>query len=363
MRKAGFFLVCLAIFKLSLYTSCHSSPEAEEKTTDTIVSEISKTNVDVVVLGKDNFTREIISNGRLRARQKSRLSFGLGEELLKINVINGQYVKAGDTLAVINSQKLQIQKGQAEIRLLRAKLDLEDILLGRGFTLSDSLKVPNELMQMANIRSGYSEAVSDLERICADIQKSVITAPFNGLIADLDVYVHEQVSPGKEFCVIIDNSSFLVEFPIMESELFYVSKGKNIEIRPFSKPGKKYSGEITSINPVVDDNGQIKVTALIQNTESLKEGMNVRVFINDHVPNQLVVPKSAVIYRDNLEVLFRYVNGKAYWTYVNTLMENSSYYAVRANPERTAFLNEGDTIIISNNLNLAHGSKVRLMGK
>jgi hypothetical protein len=72
------------------------------------------------------------------------------------------------------------------------------------------------------------------------------------------------------------------------------------------------------------------------------------------------VKKSAVVIRDNLEVLFRYENGKALWTYVHTSLANSREYVVEANEERGATLNIGDVIITSGNLNLADGSAVKI---
>ena len=73
-----------------------------------------------------------------------------------------------------------------------------------------------------------------------------------------------------------------------------------------------------------------------------------------------MVPKRAVVIRDNLEVLFRYNGGKADWVYVNTLRANSESFAIEANADRGAELHEGDLIIVSGNLNLADGSKVVL---
>jgi hypothetical protein len=87
----------------------------------------------------------------------------------------------------------------------------------------------------------------------------------------------------------------------------------------------------------------------------------VRVLVEKDVPNQYVVPKSAVVLRDNFEVLFKIVNGKAYWNYVKVVYENSSSYAVIPHPDKnTASLAPGDTIIVSGNLNLAHESVVEI---
>jgi uncharacterized Zn ribbon protein len=86
--------------------------------------------------------------------------------------------------------------------------------------------------------------------------------------------------------------------------------------------------------------------------------MNVKVSIKKAVPNQLIVPKQAVVLRQNREVLFRYTGGIAYWTYINVLDENENQYSVEA--AEGATLEPGDTVIISNNLNLAHESEVEI---
>jgi hypothetical protein len=87
--------------------------------------------------------------------------------------------------------------------------------------------------------------------------------------------------------------------------------------------------------------------------------MNVKVSIRNAIAGQLVVPKQAVVLRDNREVLFRYTgSGVAWWTYVKVVDENENQYSVVA--EDGGRLEPGDTIIISNNLNLAHESVVTI---
>ena len=88
--------------------------------------------------------------------------------------------------------------------------------------------------------------------------------------------------------------------------------------------------------------------------------MNVKVTVDKVLDSRLVVPKSAVVVRDNLNVLFRYNNGRADWVYVNILAANSDSYAIEANAARGAELSVGEQIIVSGNLNLADGSIVSL---
>ena len=115
------------------------------------------------------------------------------------------------------------------------------------------------------------------------------------------------------------------------------------------------------MNPLIDKNGQVAVRARIAGAAGLVDGMHVRVIVQRSVPGQLVVPKSAVVIRDNLDVLFTYTDdGKAHWTYVNILASNADSHVVIANVARGARLEEGDRVIVSGNLNLADESEVVL---
>ena len=134
-------------------------------------------------------------------------------------------------------------------------------------------------------------------------------------------------------------------------------------VSPFADLRKEVKGRITAINPTVDKHGQVLVDAELANDGTLADGMNVRVAVRQRVAGQLVVPKSAVVIRDNLEVLFRYRDGRAQWTYVHTSLANSQEYVVEANTDRGAELNPGDLVIVSGNLNLADGSEVTLGDK
>lgn len=318
------------------------------------------TEVDAMVLETATFELELVSNGNLHALRKTRISFPFSETLLSLHVNNGDRVKEGQLLATLCRENLQRRKQQAELRFARASLDMEDILLGRGFTIGDSLKIPPEVWQMAGVRSGYSEASLELQNLKADLQRTRITAPFAGVVAGLEVHNLEQVNAGEVLCQLIDNTAFLARFPVMENELLLVSPGTEVAVIPFATPQSSRKGSVQNINPQVDEHGRVEVTALIADTRGLMEGMNVRAKVKSPVPRQLVVPRSAVLYRDNLEVLFKYAAGKAEWTYVKVLHENTTHFSVIANPDRVASLQPGDTVIVSGNMNLSHGSLVNI---
>lgn len=314
-------------------------------------------SVEAIRLEKKDFHKELMANGRLSAAARSAMTFKTPGIISEIAVENGQRVEKGTVLAVQDSTELKIETESARISLEKARLDYLDVLAGLGYPESDTISVPGYIKKMAKIRSGYDAARNSLMKAEFNLAGTVLRAPFGGKVADIKLREHD-MSGTEAFCTIIDDSSLDVDFTILESEYPFVRKGMDVRVTPFSGEPRTLHGKIVSVNPAIDKNGQASVKARVMNDGTLVDGMNVKIAVERTVPDMLVVPKSAVLIRDNMEVLFRTSGGVALWTYVHVLMANSTEYAVTANVERGAELSPGDSVIISGNLNLADGSEV-----
>ena len=104
----------------------------------------------------------------------------------------------------------------------------------------------------------------------------------------------------------------------------------------------------------------VKVKASVNAKGRLFSGMNVKVSVRRTLDAQLIIPKTAVVQRSGRTVVFTLQNGKAIWNYVQTGMENADSCVVsdRSADGVEEGLLEGDTVIVSGNVNLAHESPV-----
>ena len=355
--KQNTFLQTTAFLLLILICSCGNRNENTERLERSAYIE-ERNPVEIMLLEKGSFTRQIVSNGKLEALRKSELRFRTSGEIARINAANGHRVSRGQLIAALNDFDSRKALQQATDNMQRSRLDFHDVLIGLGYEPADSASIPPDKLELARVRSGYAAALTNQQMEQQKLADCSIKAPFDGVIANITNKVYENTS-SEPFCTLIDDSSFEVSFKVLESELPQIALSMPVIVIPFADQDKTYSGSIGEINPVVDRNGLVDVKAIIKNNGDLIEGMNVRVLIENEVPEQYVVPKEAVVLRDNWEVLFKITKGKAYWNYVQIVHENSSNYAVIPHPEKsTASLNPGDTIIVSGNLNLAHESEV-----
>ena len=352
------------LFLSAALIGCGSKEKSEEESeVGRKKYEIEKNPVDTIVLRKQSFNSQLLSNGKLRALNKSSLKFANTGIITQLNGKNGSHVEKGDVIAVQETRDALLALEQARHQMEKAKIELEDKLLGYGYKISDSLHIPHETMRIARIHSGYNDAEAQLKSAQFTLDNCFLKAPVSGRIANLSTKVYEYPT-GDEFCQIINDRIFEVEFAVLETELNELKNGQKVLVSTFTEPEKKYNGQVMEINPTVNDKGQIMVRAQFPNPGHLIDGMNVKVHIENSIPDKFVVPKSAVLIRDNQEVLFRIDReNKAMWTYVHVLLSNSDSYVVVPHQDKGAELNEGDVVIISGNLNLAHGSGVMIKEK
>jgi RND family efflux transporter MFP subunit len=345
----------MGIALLLLFCACDGN---KEKETDENAEKVSEMKDDPPVAVKvkrleyTGFSYELISNGVIAARQKADLKFQSQETIQKIYVKNGQSVIRGQRIAELDKFKLGTAMKQAEEALERARLDLQDVLIGQGYAIADSANIPPDVLRIAKIRSNYEQSHTNYAVAKYNLDAATLYAPFAGVVANLTAKEFNQPS-GESFCTIIDNRSPEVVFNILENELPLTRLNDKVIVAPFSQPDYAVEGRITEINPMIDKNGMVRIKAAINNRDNkFYEGMNVKIRVQRLLGNRLVIPKSALVLRTNRKVVFTHTNGHANWVYVEIAQENSDSYVV------TDGLQVGDEVIYEGNLNLAHESPV-----
>ncbi len=314
--------------------------------------------VDTMTLKRGFFEKELLTNGKLSAINKVDISFAVSGKIENIFLKNGDFVQKNDVIASLCNRESRIKLLQARERLNKAELDFFNELIGYGYG-SDTTNVPKELLDVLKIKTGLNSVKNDLKIAEDNLSNHNLRAPFSGKIANMSAREHEFTS--QNFCSIIDDREFEVNFFILETDLKDVKLGLPISVVPFANSSLRFDGILTQINPSINEKGQILCMASVKNSAGvLVDGMNVRVIVKNRLADRLTVPKSAVVMRDNLHVIFtlNLSTSKAEWVYVNILDSNIDYHMIEPNSERSAKLSLGDIIITSGNMNLAHGSNV-----
>ncbi len=348
----------LLIFALLFFLIACSGNNSETETDQIAASGINEDKLEEVAVKRldyADFSYELISNGTISAMRKAELRFQSQEVIKKIYVQNGQHVDAGKPIAELDKFRLETALKQAAEALERARLDLQDVLIGQGYSLDDTARIPPTVMKIAKIRSNYEQSQTNYAVAKYNLDAATLYAPFAGVVANLTAKEYNQPTGAEPFCAIIDNRSPEVVFNILETELALVKQGDKVLVSPFSQLDYVVEGRISEVNPMIDKNGMVRIKATLTNKDNrFYEGMNVKVRVQRLLGSRLAIPKSALVLRTNKKVVFTLKDGIANWVYVETAQENSDSYVV------TDGLKPGDSVIYEGNLNLAHGTPVRI---
>ena len=351
----GYRGLCLFV-ALLVIVACSSEKKKESTEIGKSEKKQQLIMVDTMALRKQSFQKQMICNGKLRAVVKSDINFNAAGVISAIYGVNGDYVEKEKVIATLDDKEALIELEKCKREMERADIDLLDKLIGQGYA-GDTAAVPAAVLRNMKISSGYSNALDLLNAAERRLADCYLKAPFGGRIANLDMKVYDR--SGNKLCTLIDDSYFDVEFNVLEAEIEDVALKQRVKVVPFVNEEKVFYGMVTEINPFIDEYGQVKIRARVENAgRYLVEGMNVKLVLEREVKDCFVVPKDAVVLRDGFQVVFCYKEGKAVWTYVDVVMSNINSHVITGCKEKQTTVTEKDVVITSNNLNLADGTDV-----
>ena len=92
--------------------------------------------------------------------------------------------------------------------------------------------VPEEVLRLARVRSGLDGIETSIALNKKEIEQSTLTAPFDGVVADLKVKRFGIAPTSEPACRIINDGGMQVEFTVLESELPLLHIGDGVEVSP-----------------------------------------------------------------------------------------------------------------------------------
>lgn len=343
---------CALLIIISLVASCKPKTAENLEEMARRASRPEAVLVKTVRLESSTFYHELVSNGKAYSSEKAVVPFKVNGIIKELLIRNGQKVNAGELLAVIEDFEYRSRLESAKQAFEKTEINFKDDLYSKYLTF-DTIGLAPDKIKTSRIRSGLDDAITTLKLAEYNFNNTRIYSPISGVVANLEALQWNPSQNYKNLCTIIKDETMEVEFPVIESEYSFISKGMPVGIIPFINDSTVITGRITQINPQVDETGMIKVKAGFRNNGRLIDGMNVKVVIRKPVPNQLVVPKEALVIRQGKDVIFVRQDSLAIWKYVTLEFENSTSVSVKEG------LEPGDLVIVSGNVNLAHETIVR----
>jgi len=302
-------------------------------------------SVDVIIAGEENFPTSIEVNGTVLSQEMVELHPEISGRITYLNIPDGAKVSEGTILAKINDADLQAQLEQQKVQLdLANKTEqrLKKLLAVNG--------VDQSTYDAALSQVNLYEA--NIKVLNADIDKTVIKAPFTGRLGLRQVSLGAYVSPSTLIGTLQQTDKIKIDFTVPATYESLVSVGSVVSIESTDNT-EKLSAVITAIEPKISTTTRnLKVRAKLD-SGVISPGAFVKVSIIQNGKG-IVAPTNAIIpdALSNQVVLIK--NGKAVFTNVVTGVRTADLV------ELISGVNAGDTIVVSGVLFVRPNGKVKV---
>jgi cobalt-zinc-cadmium efflux system membrane fusion protein len=257
------------------------------------------------------------------ANRHARIAAQVSGVVAKVHQDFGDPVEPGDALVTLRSPQLGAAKAaylqtNEAVALRQRNHAREQDLLDRGFSTEKELLDAETLLAESRIaRSGAEQRLTSLGLSPGEIERIretgdtgtryVVTAPFAGVVVDLQATLGEVVNPDRPLVAIADVSRMWALIDVHEEQLRHISVGQPVVIRVAALPGQSFAGTIDWVSSRLDPRTRmLQARAALDNAHGhLRAHMfaNASIAVRDRVA-ALVVPTSAVQWEGCCNVVF-----------------------------------------------------------
>jgi len=316
-------------------------------------------------------------SARMKGQNDVTVTPQVSGQLMQICVSEGQQVKKGQTLFIIDSRnaQLELEAAQANLQAALAQENSAKLEYESNKNLFEK-KIVSTYM-LSNSENSYKQAQAAVAQARASVNRAkvnlgfcTITAPVSGVIGEIPVRNGDQVSPMTELTMLSGNTTMYAEFSVTEAIVeAMVQEGVNAtdmkkliaelpEATFVMKSGTEYphKGRVVSLTGVVNAaTGSLTAKVSFPNPEGvLHSGIQGTVVMSFAEKDVMVIPQNAVVRLQDKSQVYK-VKADSTATAVDVTMQdtgNGKDFII------TSGLNVGDKIVTTGANNVTEGQKV-----
>ena len=278
----------------------------------------------------------------------------------------GDEVKKGAVLMTLDPKdhRLAVSQAAANQDAAKSRLYAAEKTYHRLKALLPRHVISAETFEKAEADYKISKAAFFQAKALADIsrerlKKTAIRSPFSGFVASRNVEVGLTAAPGQPVMTIADIKFMRLLIHLPEGEYVHLDKNDGVSVFLPAFQGMEFEGEVHRIGIKADERTHtFPVEIMLKNQEfKIKAGMSAEARISlEIIPDAVMIPQSAVIYRENnKEVFIVGPNGAALARTVTLGRSLNDRVHV------TQGLAPGDRLIVSGGQYVESGDKIRII--
>lgn len=352
MKKSLIYIIVAALLiGWGAYTIVGNKTKQEKEVAE-VAKQVDKINVNVITATREFINTNYSANGTFIPKQETNQAADISGRVVSVFVKEGSRVGAGQVLASIKRDAIEVDVTQAQNNLQNAIIDnqrYENAYKTGGVTKQ----------QLDNSRLQLKNAQAALRSQGVRMNDTKVRAGISGTINKRMVEPGAVVSPGTPLFEIVNINSLKLAVLVDESQVGRIQIGQQVDINVNVLPDEIFTGRISFIAPKSDASLNFPVEVEVANNGQLKAGMYATALFktNNGAENQnmLTVPAEAFVNGVSSGQLFIVQNGVAKLVKVQT----GKVYGNKV--QIISGLNGGEQVITSGQINLENGSKINIV--
>lgn len=320
------------------------------------------TSVEAVVAIRDTLDVTVRSVGSLEAEAQVDLQSEAEGRVSRILAREGETVRRGQVLLVLDQEKLRSQLQAAEAAATRAQAEAEN--LGRQLERNRGLLETGAISRQAfdDLEASHDAAQARLAETRASaalarrqLADASVVAPFSGRTGIRHVDLGDYVREGDPLFTLVDDDSLEIQFSVPERYIGRLATGSPVTLRVTSHPDTAFEGTVSFVSPVVDPtNRSVTLKARVGNpARALRAGQFANVVLGlERRPDAILVPEAAIVPRAGQTFVFLIEGGQATERPVRVGERARGIVQIASGVEA------GDTVIVAGQQKVREGSPV-----
>ena len=351
----------------------------------------TQSSFETMTIKKTDIEVPVKYSAKMKGQADVTISPQVSGQLMKILVTEGQQVRKGQTLFVIDSRNAQheLESARANLQAANANLlaaqsqansakleyesnkNLYEKQIVSNYMLESSLNAYKQAQAtVSQAKASVTQAQAAVNRARVNLGFCTITSPVSGIIGEISVYAGDQVTPMTQLTIVSGNQKMEAEFSLPESVLeagvssgyTQTDKARNIANLPdvtfVMKNGTEYpiKGRISTLTGVVNaTTGSLACKATFPNPDGiLYSGIQGTVVVPYSHHDVMVIPQTAVVRLQDKSLVYKVKNDSTATavTVMTSDVGNGKDVIV------TEGLNVGDRIVTVGANNVQEGQRV-----
>lgn len=323
---------------------------------------------DILTVSSNSLVSGPVITGSVQPERKADLRAEVSAVVLQVLKENGDPVKKGDILVKLDETSIRDSLGSSEASstaaaqsLQQAERQLERLKTLRASGMTSMQALDDAEMRRNTAQSELAGARARAVQARQQLQRTLVRAPFDGVVSDRKVSAGDTAAIGKELLKVIDPTSMRFEGRVSADKISAVKVGQPVNFRVNGYGEQTFQGVVKRIDPSANDvTRQVEVlVGFVNGVQPKVAGLYGEGRVDSDVKSALMLPEGAVVKSGDKSYAWR-------------LKDKSLQKAVLAvgardvrsgNIEVTGGLAAGDVVLRSPSSAIKDGQKVEMMAQ